>query len=44
MLIDPWGQVVAALDQGEGLVNGILSKEQLNAVRSKLPALHHRTM
>jgi deaminated glutathione amidase len=44
MLIDPWGQVVSVLDQGEGLVHGILSKEQLNAVRSKLPALHHRTM
>jgi nitrilase len=44
MLIDPWGQVVSVLDQGEGLVHGILSKEQLNAVRSKLPALRHRTM
>ena len=44
MLIDPWGRMMAALEQGEGLVQGILSKEQLNAVRSKLPALHHRTM
>ena len=44
MLIDPWGRIMGALDQGEGLIQGILSKEQLNAVRSKLPALEHRTL
>ena len=44
MLIDPWGQVLERIPEGEGLITGILSKDTLNAVRSKLPALQHRTM
>ena len=44
MLIDPWGQVLADLPEGEGFVSGILSKEKLNKVRSELPALAHRKL
>lgn len=44
MLIDPWGEVLENMELGEGLITGSLSKEKINAVRSKLPALHHRTM
>jgi nitrilase len=44
MLIDPWGHVLERIPEGEGLITGILSKDTLNAVRSKLPALQHRTM
>ena len=44
MLIDPWGQVLANLPEGEGFISGVLSKEKLNEVRSKLPALAHRKL
>jgi nitrilase len=44
MLIDPWGQILTNLPQGEGLITGTLSKEKLNKVRSKLPALKHRKL
>jgi nitrilase len=44
MLIDPWGQVLANLPQGEGFITGMLSKDKLKEVRSKLPALKHRKL
>ena len=44
MLIDPWGQILTNLPQGEGLITGTLNKEKLNEVRSKLPALKHRKL
>jgi len=44
MLIDPWGQILTNLPQGEGLITGTLSKDKLNEVRSKLPALKHRRL
>ena len=42
MLIDPWGEVLANLPEGEGFISGVLCKDKLNEVRSKLPALAHR--
>jgi nitrilase len=44
MLIDPWGDVLADLPEGEGFISGVLSKEKLNKVRSQLPALTHRKL
>jgi len=44
MLIDPWGDVLADLPEGEGFISGILCKDKLNDVRSKLPALTHRKL
>jgi nitrilase len=44
MLIDPWGTVLSALPEGEGFISGVLSKDKLNEVRSKLPALAHRKL
>jgi len=44
MLIDPWGEVLASLPEGEGFISGVLCKEKLNEVRSKLPALAHRKL
>jgi nitrilase len=44
MLIDPWGQILANLPQGEGFITGMLSKDKLKEVRSKLPALQHRRL
>ena len=44
MLIDPWGSILANLPEGEGFISGVLCKDKLNEVRSKLPALTHRTL
>ncbi len=44
MLIDPWGEVLANLPEGEGFISGFLCKDKLNEVRSKLPALAHRKL
>jgi deaminated glutathione amidase len=43
-LIDPWGVVLDTLPEGEGFISGVLSKNRLNEVRSKLPALAHRKL
>ena len=44
MLIDPWGDIMANLPEGEGFISGVLCKDKLNEVRSKLPALAHRKL
>ena len=44
MIIDPWGEVLAALPQGEGVVAATLKGSVLASVRSKLPALQHRLL
>jgi predicted amidohydrolase len=44
MLVDPWGEVLACRDEGEGVVAGELSAERIAEVRSQLPALAHRVM
>jgi nitrilase len=44
MLIDPWGDVLCNLPEGEGFIQGKLSKNKLKEVRSKLPALKHRKL
>lgn len=44
MFIDPWGDIEQCLVAGEGIILGTLSKNKLDAVRSKLPALLHRKL
>lgn len=44
MLIDPWGEILGNLPEGEGFIQGKLSKDKLKEVRSKLPALKHRKL
>ena len=44
VIIDPWGTILSELPEGEGFITGTLSKEKLNEVRSKLPALKHRKL
>lgn len=44
MLIDPWGEVIAVLPEGEGVVSGEIDLVFLAGVRESLPALAHRTM
>lgn len=44
MLIDPWGDIVDVLAEGEGLVMGTVSMKQLQSTRTRLPALAHQTI
>ncbi len=44
MLISPWGEVLARMDKGEGVVHGELESERLVDARSSLPALRHRKL
>ena len=44
MLIDPWGEIVAVLPEGEGIVAGTIDPQKLATVRLNLPALQHRRL
>jgi nitrilase len=44
MLIDPWGEVIARRDKGEGIVIGELDHARITEVRASLPALTHRVL
>jgi predicted amidohydrolase len=41
LVADPWGQVVAQREEGEGVVIATLSRERLQQCRAQLPALGH---
>lgn len=42
MLIEPWGEILACLPEGEGVVCAEWQAARLNSIRSKLPALQNR--
>jgi predicted amidohydrolase len=44
MLIDPWGKIVDVLDEGEGIVGGILDMALMQRIRESLPALKHQKL
>jgi len=44
MLVDPWGEVLATLPEGEGVVGGVIDPARLAEVRQNLPALRHRVL
>ena len=44
MIIDPWGEIVAELPEGEGVITAVLSVDKLQSVRRSLPALRHRRL
>jgi len=44
MLVDPWGEIISCLPEGEGYVEGSIEQSRLDALRLSLPALGHRTM
>lgn len=44
MLIDPWGDILGELPEGEGVVAGEISQARLDEVRQSLPALKHRKL
>lgn len=44
MIIDPWGEVLDVLPEGEGVVMAKLDSARLASVRTRLPALAHRCL
>ena len=44
MIIDPWGDVVACVDEGEGIALATLDPARIADVRAELPALSHRRL
>lgn len=44
MIVDPWGQVAARLDEGEGIVDARVDLGRVDEVRSRLPSLRHRRL
>nr|MBP8266510.1 carbon-nitrogen hydrolase family protein [Zoogloea sp.] len=42
LIIDPWGEVVARLAEGPGVVVADLDPARIAEVRASLPALKHR--
>ncbi len=44
MIINPWGEIIDCLPEGEGVVYADISWSFLNSVRSKLPALQHQLL
>ncbi|WP_423196576.1 MULTISPECIES: carbon-nitrogen hydrolase family protein [unclassified Cupriavidus] len=44
MLVDPWGDMLAVLPEGEGVVRGTIDPARLAEVRQNLPALRHRVL
>jgi nitrilase len=44
MVVDPWGEVLAVCEEGEGLAMAEVSRERIDQVRSQLPALAHRRL
>jgi predicted amidohydrolase len=44
MVVDPWGEVLCVLPEGEGVVLAEIDPARLAAVRTQLPALEHRRL
>lgn len=44
VLIDPWGEVLQCLPEGEGVVLGDIDPARMNDIRLSLPALRHRVI
>ncbi|MBT9491587.1 MAG: carbon-nitrogen hydrolase family protein [Paucibacter sp.] len=44
MIVDPWGEVLGCLPEGEGVVTADLDLQRLAAIRRQLPALQHRRL
>lgn len=42
MIINPWGDIVAVLPEGEGVISARLELADLTALRERMPVLSHR--
>ena len=44
LVIDPWGDIVGELAEGEGIIVAELDRARIESVRGELPALEHRQL
>jgi predicted amidohydrolase len=44
LIVDPWGEVLALREEGEGVVVADVARDRIEAVRRQLPALAHRRL
>ena len=44
MIIDPWGDILARMDKGEGVVIAEFDPQRISDTRASLPALKHRIL
>lgn len=44
LVVDPWGEVVAMVEEGEGVAMALLDTKRIVEVRAQLPALTHRRL
>jgi nitrilase len=44
MVVDPWGEVVSVLAEGEGVVLADVDPARIASVRAQLPAIEHRRL
>lgn len=44
ILIDPWGKILAQLENGEGIVSGHIDLRHIDTIRRNLPALTHKVL
>lgn len=44
MIVDPWGEVLACLEEGPGVVVADVDPARIESVRESLPALRHRCL
>ena len=44
VIIDPWGELLACVEEGEGIALATLDPVRIAAVREQLPALRHRKL
>lgn len=42
LIINPWGEIIDELPEGEGIVRATVSPDELHNIRTQLPALQHR--
>ena len=42
LIVDPWGEVVAELEDGDGVLLADIDPERISSVRAQLPSLSHR--
>jgi len=44
MVVDPWGEILARMDKGEGVVAAEFDRQRIIDTRASLPALKHRIL
>ena len=42
MVIDPWGEIMAELPEGEGIIAADISLKKLTSIRDSMPVLGHK--